>query len=120
MGDIKKQKKAVIPSAGLSYLITYIQDEAPVFGCVHLTGCFLCKGGKKNTTTQFKEKASHFKILYSTTNHIRQQIPRENKLFKIKKTTNRVASYCICMTDMPHNKAIYFLKSGTIVNCSNI
>lgn len=36
-----------LPRPWLGDLITYVQDEAPVLCCVHLTGCFLCRAVKE-------------------------------------------------------------------------
>lgn len=55
-GENEKKKKVFyfkireirLPSAGLPYLITYVQNEAPVLSCVHLTGCFLCREDTKH------------------------------------------------------------------------
>lgn len=38
-----RMRKVNWPSAWLPYLVTYVQNEAPVLSSVHLTGCFLCR-----------------------------------------------------------------------------
>lgn len=51
------------PRAGLPYLITYVQDEAPVLSCIHLTGCFLCR--KEITTINISFAEAHFQASFN-------------------------------------------------------
>lgn len=50
------------PRARLPYLITYVQDEAPVLGRIHLTGCFLCGEEAQRTreSSEFNMAKTHF------------------------------------------------------------
>lgn len=41
-----------LPRAWLPNLITYVQDEAPVLSCVHLTGRFLCRDQQNSYRTR--------------------------------------------------------------------
>lgn len=51
-------KMVNLPRAWLPNLITYVQNEAPVLSCVHLTGCFLCRNQQNSYRMQSSQRVN--------------------------------------------------------------
>lgn len=82
------------PRAWLSYLITYVQDETPVLGCIHLTGCFL-----------WKEKKAQQKMPF----YLQKHLSRISSSWEQKKSLNIIKGRHTKAGKMTHKREILFI-----------